>query len=177
MYAATPCTKAQLLAAFPNVGIFGGANAPFQGGLYLRAGGPFTGGMVANTDSLVVGINGNNTTFDFEPTPPTISIGNATVTEGNTGTTAATFTITQSVVSQLDTTVTVNTADNTASTADNDYQAIIGGTATIQAGQLSTTVTVLVNGDINVESNETFFVNLSNAVNAAIADSQGTGTI
>lgn len=41
----------------------------------------------------------------------------------------------------------------------------------------SKTVTVLVNGDTVHESNEAFFVNLSNAVNAVIADGQGFGTI
>ena len=36
---------------------------------------------------------------------------------------------------------------------------------------------MLVNGDTNVEPDETFFVNLSNATNATIADSKGEGTI
>ena len=38
-------------------------------------------------------------------------------------------------------------------------------------------MTVTVRGDTLLESDETFLVNLSNAVNAAIADNQGTGTI
>ena len=169
-----PCTRAQLLAAFPNAGIH-------RGGLGLigfRGEGSSPGiGFEGNVDALTVGVNSVNTTFDFEPTPPTISIGNAMVTEGNSGTTAATFTITQSQVSQLDTTVTINTADGSATVADNDYQPIAGSTATILAGQTSTTVTVNVVGDTNVEGNETFTVTLSNAVNAAIADPQGLGTI
>src|SRR5262249_7226610 len=36
---------------------------------------------------------------------------------------------------------------------------------------------VLVNGDTKVEPNEQFFVNLSGATNATIADNQGVGTI
>ena len=36
---------------------------------------------------------------------------------------------------------------------------------------------MIVNGDRLGESNETFFVNLSNATNATIADGQGVGTI
>ena len=177
---AAPCTRQQLLAAFPNVGILGGPGASFPGAVYLRAGGPFAGGMVANTDNLVVGVNGNTTAFDFEPSPPTVSISDATaVTEGNAGQTTATFTITQSVVSQLDTTVTVNTANGTATTADSDYQPIVNQTFTIPAGQTTATASVVVNinGDTNVEGNETFNVNLSNALNAAIADGQGVGTI
>jgi hypothetical protein len=38
-------------------------------------------------------------------------------------------------------------------------------------------VIVLINGDTQVEPNETFFVNLTNAVNATIVRGQGTGTI
>src|SRR5262249_4514297 len=41
----------------------------------------------------------------------------------------------------------------------------------------SQTISVVVNGDTVVEANETFFVNLSGAVNATIADGQGIGTI
>ena len=38
-------------------------------------------------------------------------------------------------------------------------------------------MTVLVNGDLLDEGNETFFLNLTNAANATIADGQGLGTI
>ena len=38
-------------------------------------------------------------------------------------------------------------------------------------------MTVLVNGDLLDEANETFFVNLSNPSNVTIADGQGVGTI
>ena len=48
---------------------------------------------------------------------------------------------------------------------------------TIPANTVSGTITVSVNGDVTHENNETFFVNLSNAVNATIADGQGTGFI
>jgi hypothetical protein len=35
----------------------------------------------------------------------------------------------------------------------------------------------MVNGDVNIESNETFFVNVTNGSGATISDSQGVGTI
>ena len=38
-------------------------------------------------------------------------------------------------------------------------------------------MSVTINGDISFEPDETFFVNLSNAVNATISDNQGLGTI
>src|SRR5437667_208487 len=42
---------------------------------------------------------------------------------------------------------------------------------------MSQPVAVTVNGDTKFEPNETFFVNLSNPVNATISDNQGAGTI
>jgi hypothetical protein len=44
-------------------------------------------------------------------------------------------------------------------------------------GEISKTVSVIVNGDFVSESSETFFLNLSNAVNASIIDSQGVATM
>src|SRR5207249_1544242 len=75
-------------------------------------------------------------------------------------------------------TVTVQyaTADDTATTADADYVAA-AGTVTFLPGQTSQTVTVNVVGDTKFEPDETFFVNLSGASNATIADGQGVGTI
>ena len=57
-----------------------------------------------------------------------------------------------------------------------DY-AITAGTLGIPAGATSRTVTVAISGETAVEADETFFVNLSNASNATIGDSQGIGTI
>ena len=48
---------------------------------------------------------------------------------------------------------------------------------TFAKDQISKTITVLVNGDTVPEIDETFFVILSDAVGATIADSQGVGTI
>ena len=48
---------------------------------------------------------------------------------------------------------------------------------TFAPGETSKTITVLVKGDTLTEPDETFFVNLSNAVNATIAKPQGLGTI
>jgi Ca2+-binding RTX toxin-like protein len=111
----------------------------------------------------------------------TISINDVTVTEGNSGTTNAVFTVTLS--NPVDTAITLNyaTADGTATTADNDYTAITTTPLTFNAGETSKTITVVVNGDNKVESNETFFINLSNlnanGRNVTIADNQGQGTI
>src|SRR5439155_961176 len=74
-------------------------------------------------------------------------------------------------------TVTVNFAtSNGTAIAGSDYVST-NGTVTFVPGTTTQTVTVQILGDLLNEANETFFVNLSNAVNATIADSQGLGTI
>jgi hypothetical protein len=57
---ATPCTWAQLLTAFPNIGI----HATY-GAVMLEAGSGWSG-FRGNVDALSIGINGATTTFDFE---------------------------------------------------------------------------------------------------------------
>jgi probable HAF family extracellular repeat protein len=106
---------------------------------------------------------------------PLISIGDVSVTEGNTGTRTATFTVTLSTSSTQPVTVAFATANGTA-TAGSDYTAQ-SGTVTFAPGQRSATITVVVKGDTSGEPNETFQVNLSQPVGAVIADGQGVGTI
>ena len=105
-----------------------------------------------------------------------LSISDVTVTEGDSGTTNAVFTVTLTPASSLTVTVNYATADGSATTSDNDYQAI-SGLLTFAPNETSKPVTVVVNGDVIYEPNETFAVNLSNAVNATIGDNQGIATI
>jgi glucose/arabinose dehydrogenase len=114
-------------------------------------------------------------TITNDDSQPTISIGDAAVTEGNSGTIAASFTISLSNASTQNVTVNYATAGDTA-TSGTDFVAT-SGTATVTAGQLSTTVNVSVNGDTTFEGNEFFFVNLTSPTNATISDSQATGII
>jgi CSLREA domain-containing protein len=106
---------------------------------------------------------------------PVLSIGDVAVTQSNSGATSAVFTVSLSMASAQSITVNYATADGTA-TASGDYQAV-SGTLTFNPGDISKTITVLVNSDAAFDPTETFFVNLSNAGNTAIAKSQGTGTI
>jgi hypothetical protein len=69
------------------------------------------------------------------------------------------------------------TADAAATTADNDYAAASGTLTFAPTDPLTQTITILVQGDMTVESDEAFVVELSNATNATIGDAQGTGTI
>ena len=104
-----------------------------------------------------------------------ISISNAAVTEGNSGTTAATFNVTLASPAAQTVTVQYATANGTA-TQPADYTQK-SGTVTFTPGDTSEQVTVDVKGDTVDEPNETFDVNLSSGVNATIADGNGVGTI
>lgn len=113
--------------------------------------------------------------FSFVP-PATLSVNDVTVTEGDSGTTNATFTVSMPDASADPVTVHYATADGTATVADGDYTAA-SGDLTFLPGETSKTVAVGVTGDQNIEFDETFFVNLSNASNATISRAQGVGTI
>jgi hypothetical protein len=129
---------------------------------------------VANYSSNAVSVLVNDGAWPDLNTP-SLRIGDVTVTEGNTGTVAALFTVTLSAVTDQPVTVAYATASGTA-TAGSDYQTA-SGTLIIPAGQTTGTITVLVNGDRLGELNEAFSVNLSSPMNAFIVDSQGVGTI
>jgi hypothetical protein len=103
-----------------------------------------------------------------------ISISDASVMEGNSGTHPATFTVTLSAPSSQPVTVAYATSNGTA--ADSDYVGTTG-TLTFAPGETSKTITVPVIGDRFVEPNETFYVNLSSPTNAVIAGGEGTCTI
>ena len=107
---------------------------------------------------------------------PHISIYGMDGLEGNSGTTEFQFTVSLSVASDVTVTVDYSTADDTATIADNDYVAA-SGTLTFAPGETSQTLTVLGNGDLLVEYDEFFVVNLSNPTNAQLSNSQAWGTI
>ncbi|HYH66736.1 MAG TPA: FG-GAP-like repeat-containing protein, partial [Urbifossiella sp.] len=128
----------------------------------------------AGTNSVSVLLN-DGTWTPPPPPPPALRISDRTLTEGNTGTASATFTVTLSAPSTQPVTVAYTTGNGSA-TAGSDYRAA-SGTLTFAPGETSKTLTVPVNGDRSGEPNETFVVNLSSPTNAAIADGQGVGTI
>lgn len=110
---------------------------------------------------------------------PSLSISDATVTEGNSGTTNAQFTVRLSAASANQVKVRYKTLNGTA-TAPDDYTAI-PAVATdplpvliFAAGQTSKTITVAVKGDTMDELDETFKVILSGPVNATIPALDGT---
>jgi hypothetical protein len=72
--------------------------------------------------------------------------------------------------------VAYTTADGTATVANHDYRSVTGS-ITFKPGDQTKTVSVLINGDLNREPDETFFVDLAGPSNATIAKSRGTATI
>ncbi len=114
--------------------------------------------------------NGNNydgtqrETLDCtdEVTLPTISISDQNCTEGDSGTTPCTFTVTLSNAYTNDISLQYQTTDSSAA-AGEDYVSV-SGTLTIPAGETEATVTVNITGDTTVEDNETFILTLSNAL-------------
>ena len=117
---------------------------------------------------------GIGTIVDDDATP-TISVADATVGEGNSGTTDASFRVTLSNASAGEVRVDYSTADETA-TSPSDYAAG-SGVVTFAPGTTAAAITVPVAGDSLEEPNETFAVNLSSPVGASLADGAATGTI
>ncbi|MEP6645634.1 MAG: Calx-beta domain-containing protein [Saprospiraceae bacterium] len=124
--------------------------------------------------------NGTGTGTIINDDAAVITINNVTVTEGCTGSTVlATFTINMSFPSDASVVIADNTVDGTATVANNDYVAIVGGSQTFTPGQQQKTVSVTVNGDCFIEGNETFLLRLSALVNngRAITFSGGGSTL
>ena len=109
--------------------------------------------------------------------PGTLSISDATpVTEGNTGTVNAVFTVTLAEAPAANVTVKYEVIDGTATLAGGDYVAT-SGTLTFTPGQTIKTITVPVKGDRVGEFQENFTVKLTDSSNADIIRNAGVGTI
>jgi cysteine-rich repeat protein len=107
---------------------------------------------------------------------PLLSIANVSVTEGDSGTRLATFTVQLSQVASVPVSYTIATANGSA-IAGSDYEAKSLTAETIPIGSSSRTFDVTINGDNVYESNETFTVDVSNVVGATVSDGQAIGTI
>jgi hypothetical protein len=107
---------------------------------------------------------------------PDATIANASIIEGNSGTSNLAFTVTLSSTAPGPVDVNYATSDGTA-TAGSDYTAT-SGTLTIASGTSSGTISVPVIGDTVVEGDESFTLTLSNPANATLGTpATATGTI
>ncbi|PCI45438.1 MAG: hypothetical protein COB41_01660 [Proteobacteria bacterium] len=168
-----------------------------QHGAYIDPGVIFTGASVptlthtSNVDTAVVGAY--SVTYNLTdagggaPAIPvtrtvnviagtTLSMAEATVVEGDIGTSNLVFTVNLSAASAVDIRVDYITSDGTATTANNDYTAT-AATLTIPAGASSGTITVIVNADTVEEADETVRLTLYNPVNATLTNISAVGFI
>ncbi len=108
-----------------------------------------------------------------------ISADAPSVTEGNSGTTAVTFTVTLDAASDTEQTVHYTVAGNGTVAANSaDFSDALLGDVVFSAGETSKTITVLVAGDTVYEQNETFAVTLSGASSGLyLSNSSATVTI
>ena len=129
------------------------------------------GGSSAVTGFVVNG----SSTGGPAPVVPKVSVADASVAEGDSGTTQLTFTVTLDAASDEAVSVGYVTSNGTA-TAGVDYTAG-NGTITFAPGVLSQQISVTVTGDGTAETDETFTLTLSSPSGATIADGAATGTI
>lgn len=135
----------------------------------------FTVALSKPTNATISGNGIGTGTITNDDALPTLSIGNATVEERNSGTVNAVFAVTLSAASSNTVTIDYSTFDGSA-VAPGDYVAT-SGTLTFTPGQTLKHILVPVRGDTLNEVNEAYTVSLSNAVNATISDGVATGTI
>src|SRR5262249_46659062 len=99
---------------------------------------------LSHSSNATIAVNQGKGTITNDDSVPSLSISNVSLAEGNSGTTAFTFTVSLSAASGQMVGVNYATADGTATVGSGDYQAT-SGTLTFNPGQLSKTITVLVN--------------------------------
>lgn len=139
------------------------------------------GGSIPNqskTSGLTVRlVRGGPSIDSFSFLTPTLTINNVSQNEGNSGSSNFTFAVTLSEpAGPGGVTFDIATADGSA-TASSDYAAKSLTSQTIAAGSSTYAFDVVVYGDVTFEPDETFYVNVTNIVNAIGSVTQGLGTI
>ncbi len=152
----------------------------------LTSGGARTGAFSSATGADLPGdiswaADYTSSSFALRAARPSLSIADASVSEGDTGTKNLTFTLTQSERLLTAASTTVTTVDGSATAGGpayggSDYDSV-SGASTIAAGDTSTTVSVAVRGDTVYEHDDSFTVKLSAPDNLTLATSSAVGTI
>ncbi len=132
--------------------------------------------VLSNPVGTTIGTDtGRGTILNDDQPPSQISVADAMVSEGNSGTTSLTFTLTRTGDTTGVSTVAYATVGGTA-VAGSDFAAA-NGVVSFGTGQSVRTVTVDVFGDTEFETDETFGLVLSAPNNAVIIDGTATATI
>ncbi|MBI5388553.1 MAG: DUF11 domain-containing protein [Verrucomicrobia bacterium] len=139
---------------------------------------PPTPGLFTNVctvSSTAPDVNGfNNTATEVTTAALAVSISDATVTEGDTGTTNAVFTVRLSAPGTQTITASYRTILDTADGTDLN---MASGFVTFAPGTTNQPIVIAVRGDTFRETNEQFFIELYNPVNAILGRARGSGTI
>jgi len=107
--------------------------------------------------------------------PRILSISDASVVEGDSGSKILAFTVSLNVVYEETVTVSYSTANGSA-IAGSDYSSA-SGEITFAPGQTTKTIEVEVLGDTVSENDESFSITLSNPISASLLRSEAVGTI
>jgi hypothetical protein len=141
--------------------------------------GTFTRDAAATFDDFRIrssALLGDGSTPPPSSTTPSVSIGDAKVTEGGPGdSNTAVLQLTLSAPAVGGESIRWATADGTAK-AGSDYVAA-SGTITFVAGQTTATIVIQIIGDSLVEGDETFTITLSDPVGLALGRAVATVTI
>jgi 6-phosphogluconolactonase (cycloisomerase 2 family) len=154
---------------------------------YARPGDPvriYVGVQLAAETS--VGAEGIAVRLDLDPqnmgTGPSVAVEGRAQFEGDAVPSLINFPVQLNTTSADTVQVEWSTANGTATAggacgAGIDYVAVAGANLNIAPGVLQGTLSVMVCGDTLVETDETFFVNITRVVNGVPAQEQVTGTI
>ena len=151
-------------------------NAPWNGS--LGAGASVTFGFLGtpgNVTTEPTGYTLNGVPLGEEVDLPELTIADAALAEGNSGSANMLFTVTLSEAAASSVTVAYATSNGTAQ-AGSDYTAT-SGVLTFAPGQNSRTIPVAVRGDLLDEAIEDLFLTLSSPAGATLADGSARGRI
>ncbi len=143
-------------------------------------------GPVGRTDPFEVSYDQTESAVTAGYTGPAkVSIADQTVSEGNSGQTNVTFTVTLSHLQPYPVEIQYRTVDGTATAASGDYLPVRSTVLTFAPGELSKTITLVVAGDSMYEPHEQFELEIQRAqhmrpgspVDLAVSDAQVLVTI
>jgi len=141
----------------------------------VKTGNPGIAHIIASATDGTTNVNSSQATLTV--TGPSLSINDVSQNEGDSGRTTLTFTVSLSTPAPVPVIFDIATQDNSATTADNDYDGRVLTRQVIRAGMQTYAFDVTVNGDVNPEPTETFLVNVTSVSGASVSDAQGLGTI
>ena len=136
--------------------------------------------------TAISGILDSEATGTIQDDEALVSIGNATVTEGDAGQQQMIFVVSMPTTAPYPVTISFITIDGTARGAapgvtdlvGRDFRGVTAGSLTIPAGQNTAQISIAILGDnVDEAGGETFLVKLTSVTGAAFIDDEGLGTI